>query len=189
MIEFTLNSDDQFTLTCISTSGPATIVTWKRNNHRISSPTVEKTVLSEQLTARYTHTLMVTGRLAGWYACNVENVVSSDSAQVYVSAPSTPTISGISQIRENSLLVSWLSHSSDVTEFHISYQQQTGQHGGSMVAARTDTNVTINHLFKGATYTISLYARSTMIPSNPDTETYTLRMLTIIFVYIQWSLQ
>ena len=45
----------QFTLTCISTGGPATTVTWTRDSITINEGT--KTVLNNATTAQYTHTL------------------------------------------------------------------------------------------------------------------------------------
>ena len=64
----TLN-EDQFTLTCISTGGPATTVTWTRD----STPVAEgkTTYLNHPDTAQYTHTLTVT--TAGEYTCTVSN--------------------------------------------------------------------------------------------------------------------
>ena len=72
---FTVNSDlngdsPQYTLTCISTGGPATIVTWTRDSETVSGG---MTVLDNATTAQYTHTLTVTGRLGGQYQCNVTN--------------------------------------------------------------------------------------------------------------------
>ena len=67
----------QFTLTCISTGGPATTVTWT-----IDSATAmgdEMTVFNDVTTARYTHTLTVTGRLGGDYQCIVSNVKPSEA--------------------------------------------------------------------------------------------------------------
>ena len=67
----------QFTLTCISTGGPATTVTWTRDSEVV----VGSTVLDNAETATYTHTLTVIGRLGGDYQCTVSNVKpSSDSA-------------------------------------------------------------------------------------------------------------
>ena len=69
----------QFTLTCISTGGPATTVTWTRD----STTTVTegtKTVLDDPETAQYTHTLMV--ETAGDYMCTVANRISSSSANI-----------------------------------------------------------------------------------------------------------
>ena len=64
-----------FTLTCTSTGGPATTVSWRRdgtvlsddNNHDIMSQ------VTDPVTATYTNTLTVTGRLAGQYECNASN--------------------------------------------------------------------------------------------------------------------
>ena len=73
----------QFTLTCISTGGPATTVTWTRDFVNVTEGT--ETVLDDPETARYTHTLTVTGRLPGLYTCTVaNNKPSNDSAQLTV---------------------------------------------------------------------------------------------------------
>ena len=61
----------QFTLTCISIGGPATTVTWTRDSATAIGD--EMTVLDNAITAQYTHTLTVTGRLGGLYQCNVFN--------------------------------------------------------------------------------------------------------------------
>ena len=73
-MEFTLDSDlngasPQFTLTCISTGGPATTVTWTRDS--ITATEGNETVLDNRTTSQYTHTLTVTGRLGGLYTCTV----------------------------------------------------------------------------------------------------------------------
>ena len=69
----------QFILICISTGGPATTVTWTRDSTTVNEGT--KTVLDDPVTAQYTHTVSVTGRLPGLYTCTVENnKPSSDSA-------------------------------------------------------------------------------------------------------------
>ena len=71
----------QFTLTCISTGGPATTVTWTRDSVTVTEGT--ETVLNDPETANYTHTL--TGRLGGLYTCTVaNNKPSSDSAERYI---------------------------------------------------------------------------------------------------------
>ena len=74
-MKFTLESDIggkkvQFTLTCVSTGGPATNITWTRNSEAVSGG---MTVLDDPVTAQYTHTLTVTGRLGGQYQCTVAN--------------------------------------------------------------------------------------------------------------------
>ena len=73
---FTVNYDlngasPQFTLTCISTGGPATTVTWTRDSVSVTNGT--ETVLDNRTTSQYTHTLTVTERLGGLYTCTVAN--------------------------------------------------------------------------------------------------------------------
>ena len=73
----------QFTLTCISTGGPATTVTWTRDSDTVTEGT--ETVLDDPVTAQYTHTLTVTGGLGGLYTCTVANdKPSEDSTQLNV---------------------------------------------------------------------------------------------------------
>ena len=79
---FTVNSDlngesPQFTLTCTSTGGPATTVTWTRDSGIVSGG---MSVLDNPVTAQYTHTLTVTGRLGGQYQCNVSNSKPSQNS-------------------------------------------------------------------------------------------------------------
>ena len=84
---FTVISDlnggsPQFTLTCISTGGPATTVTWTRDSKTLSGGV---TLFNNAVTAQYTHTLTVTGRLGGQYQCTVTNSKpSSVTAQLTV---------------------------------------------------------------------------------------------------------
>ena len=74
-------SDNEFTLTCTSTGGPATTVTWTRDSETVTEGT--ETVLDDPETAQYTHTL--TGSTAGVYTCTVANdKPSSDSASITV---------------------------------------------------------------------------------------------------------
>ena len=73
----------QFTLTCISTGGPATTVTWTRDSTMVTEGT--ETVLDDPVTARYMHNLTVTGRLGGLYVCAVDNnKPSSDTSSFLV---------------------------------------------------------------------------------------------------------
>ena len=70
---------DQMTLTCISTGGPATTVTWTRDSIIVTEGT--ETVLDDPVTAQYTHILNVT--TGGVYTCTVSNnKPSSDSASI-----------------------------------------------------------------------------------------------------------
>ena len=87
-VSLTVDSDlngasPQFTLTCISTGGPATTVTWTRDSVTVTEGT--ETVLDDPVTAQYTHTLTVTGSLIGIYTCTVaNNKPSNDSADFTV---------------------------------------------------------------------------------------------------------
>ena len=79
---------DQLTLTCISTGGPATTVTWTRDSTNVTEGT--ETVLDDPETAQYTHTLTVT--TGGEYTCTVENnKPSSDSATITLGGLFTQT--------------------------------------------------------------------------------------------------
>ena len=84
-IGFTLDSEltaaePQFTLTCISTGGPATTVTWTRDSEEAEGEGEAETVLIDSTTAEYNHTLTVTGRLPGVYRCTVSNSIPSNDA-------------------------------------------------------------------------------------------------------------
>ena len=79
---FTVDSDlngasPKFNLTCISTGGPATTVIWTRDSDTVTKGT--ETVLDDRVTAQYTHTLTVTGRLGGLYTCTVANDKPSEA--------------------------------------------------------------------------------------------------------------
>ena len=79
---FTLNTDNTFTLTCISTGGPATTVTWTRDSTTVTEGT--ETVLNDPVTAYYTHTLIVVEGIAGLYTCRTANNVSAVSTELTV---------------------------------------------------------------------------------------------------------
>ena len=82
--EVTFNSD-KMTLTCISTGGPATTVTWTRDSITVTEGT--ETVLDDPETAQYNHTLTVT--TGGEYTCTVSNnKPSSDSASISLAGTS-----------------------------------------------------------------------------------------------------
>ena len=75
---FTLDTENSFTLTCITTGGPPTTVSWTRGS---------TTVITEGtngVMAEFTHTLLVTDRRAGLYSCAIANKVSSVSAELTV---------------------------------------------------------------------------------------------------------
>ena len=83
VITLTVNFDlngvyPQFILTCTSTGGPATTVTWTRDSQTVSGERV--TVLVNPVTAQYTHNMTVTGRLGGLYQCTVANSKPSQAS-------------------------------------------------------------------------------------------------------------
>ena len=93
----------QFTLTCISTGGPATTVTWTRDYTTVTEGT--ETVLDDPVTAQYTHILTVTGYLGGLYTCTVSNNKPS-SASASITVTGNTLFSLIQSC--NSLI--WLAH-------------------------------------------------------------------------------
>ena len=103
-VNFTLDSDRQLTLTCISTGGPATTVTWTTQNSIITEGNV--TVLVDPVTAQCTHTLTVT-RSSGRYTCTVANIVLSfNSAELFVRGKKTECDTFYSSFYSSSLLSS-----------------------------------------------------------------------------------
>ena len=71
-----------FTLTCVSTGGPATTVTWTRDGAAVSydaNYVFTKTV-TDQVTATYSNVLTVTGREPGSYTCSVANIRTAPPA-------------------------------------------------------------------------------------------------------------
>ena len=71
----------QFTLTCISTGGPATTVTWTRDSKTILGG--NKTMLTSRPYAMYQSTLTVHGRKAGLYNCTVKNSKPSSASESF----------------------------------------------------------------------------------------------------------
>ena len=197
-MSFTLDSDNQFTLTCISTGGPATMITWTRNYgssyyYAITITQGTKTVLDDPVTAQYTHTATLTGKMEGLYTCTVINNISHDSAQLHVegemqsfigcvnkfhsfSVPYRPYWIIVSQNGLKSVLVTWQYDWPNVTGYHVSYYQQYGEHNGSTTVGKRYTNVTITGLVTLATYSISIVANSTTLPSYSSNVRFTLRM-------------
>ena len=190
---FTLDSDSQYTLTCISTGGPATTVTWTSYSTTVTEGT--ETVLDDPATAQYTHTLTVYGIWKGHYICSMANDISKNSTELNVygkserllllilihlhPAPYSPlNLRVLSQNGLTSLLVSWSPPYNNgldiVTGYHISYQEQDGGHRGSVMTEESYLNTTITGLIAGATYSISVAANSSTLPSYPTTTTFTL---------------
>ena len=81
-VEFKLITDSTFRLTCNSTGGPATAVTWTRDNVTITEG-IETHYNTDN--GNYTNILTVTERLEGLYTCTVANDrPSTDSATITV---------------------------------------------------------------------------------------------------------
>ena len=72
-VTLTLESNALLTFTCISIGGSATNVTWTRDSVTVTEGT--ETVLDDQVTAQYTHTLTVTETTSfnGTYSCEIFN--------------------------------------------------------------------------------------------------------------------
>ena len=88
-VQFQLTSElnattPTFTLTCTSTGGPATTVSWTVNNHTVTEDSAHNITsqITNTTTATYTHTLTVMGRLVGEYECNVSNNKPSSASGV-----------------------------------------------------------------------------------------------------------
>ena len=78
-VESDLNgATPHFTLTCYSYEGPATTVTWTRDNVTVTEGV--RTGLEDPMHAFYTHTLTVTGRQEGLYTCTVANNKPSNAS-------------------------------------------------------------------------------------------------------------
>ena len=76
MFALVSSSPVQFTLTCTSTGGPATSVTWTRDGINVTydSDHVLTRTVEDTINARYSNTLTVTGVKGGSYRCIVSNV-------------------------------------------------------------------------------------------------------------------
>jgi len=65
-----------FTLTCTSTGGPATTVSWTKGDNTL----ISRSRVTDTESATYVHTLRVTGRQEGSYSCSVSNSRTSPAA-------------------------------------------------------------------------------------------------------------
>ena len=186
-----LNGDSpQFTLTCISTGGPATTVTWIRGTVNITEG--NETVLNDRETAQYTHTLNVTA--AGDYRCTVSNTAFSNSTDItlegilyfryecfndltYCTLGTSPP-SDVTAVQEGptSIRVSW-TLVSGATGYRVEYS--VGEATGEESAGGSSTTLIITGLQNGLTYTISLVAISPDLPTSaPITKQVTLGEIT-----------
>ncbi|CAI8013812.1 Neogenin, partial [Geodia barretti] len=148
----------QLTLTCISTGGPATTVTWTRDSTTVTQGT--QTVLNDPVTAQYTHTLTVT--TGGVYTCTVaNNKPSSGSASTIIAVGLTVSATPSSS---TSLTISWtLEDSLTATSYTISYSNTntdcfTDSRSG---ISASGTSYTLTGLEEGTEYSITVTATLT----------------------------
>ena len=197
-VTFTLEQNFIFTLTCISTGGPATTVTWTRDFVTVTG--TQRSHVENGLTATYIHTLTLqynralieTRQLQGIYICSVVNAVSSaNSPHLYIHgiqhnehnvqctcnttfsrvAPSPPSTVSVSQNGLSSLLVSWPAREDlTATGYIIYYWQHQPQNLRLLLVEGADaTSATITDLITGATYSISVASTSGTLPSTETT--------------------
>ena len=189
-IEFMLISepisvDFQFTLTCISTGGPATFVTWTRDSVDAEGEAV--TTLINATSAQYTHTLTVTGRqLGGLYTCTVSNNIPSEDSTniilngiwnipnpmivitiVYLYIVATPpTDLMVKQDGLTSIDVSWTPPTplGDTTGYIIYYTNNDNTDSVVIDGGSID-DYTLSDLQENTKYIISIVATSQHLPS------------------------
>ena len=90
---FTLDTEvsedpPEFTLTCVSRGGPATLVVWRRDGMEITENSTYSTsqiIVNTSSTTVYNNTLRVRGREGGVYRCAVTNRQNSVAAVFQVS--------------------------------------------------------------------------------------------------------
>ena len=177
----------QFTLTCISTGGPSTTVTWIRDSTTITEGTV--TVLDDPVTAQYTHTLTVTKRHGGLYTCSITNAISSVTSSLlvqgiyhaifpfYVSfthviaipAALPPTNLEVVQTGPTSAWVTWSpSPVETTTGYRIYYTTSNFNETSQGVDITTNSSTTtymLTGLVNGVSYCISVLATSRHLSS------------------------
>ena len=171
----------QFTLTCISTGGPATTVTWTRDSKTILGG--NKTMLTSQLNAMYQSTLTVHGRKAGLYNCTVKNSKPSSASGsfTYVDllvifrfnflsivglAPTNPKF--IPHGNSTSILLIWTAPSplGDTTGYRISFTAGDRTNGFMDINDTFTNNFTLTNIIKGVKYRMSIAGKSEHFCSN-----------------------
>ena len=121
---------------------------------------------------------MEQAQIALLHVCRYSNVLlispvlytqSKSKSSTFSSAPSPPSGVSVSQNGLNSLLVSWTLGEPAVTGYIISYQTQDGGHSGSVNENETATSTIITGLMTGATYSVTIVATSSTLPSTETT--------------------
>ena len=184
---------DQLTLTCISTGGPATTVTWSRDSVTVTEGT--KTVLDDPETAHYTHTLTVTP--GGHYTCTVDNNKPSSGSVIIIleglgvfsvygkmivnyfidtSDASPPSNVEAVQHGLTGIIVTWTA-SSDATGYRISYTSDSDRGNVVVDGGHTNSNILMG-LTNGDICTMSIVSRASSFhgPPRPPVEAGTVAL-------------
>ena len=84
-VSISVSSADK-TVYCVSTGGPATVVTWTRDSVTVTEGTEgTETMLDNPVTAQYTHTLvLVSESVVGNYTCTVANDKPSSASAITI---------------------------------------------------------------------------------------------------------
>ena len=187
--QFSLISADplEFTLTSTTTGGPPTTAEWTLPGGAIvSAENGSSQTLISGATSTVEHTLTITETLPGEYMFTTSNdrtttplsktIMIMGMSQIMLNniiivtaftAATPPT--GLTAVQDSltSILVSWTppaSGGASRTGYRISYQIDGGSEQSVDVGA-TATNHTLTGLQSGATYSISIVARSNQLPS------------------------
>ena len=154
------------------------------SNHDIMSQ------VTDAVTATYTNTLTVTGRLAGQYECNVSNsrtpsgstrsltVVGKECSVAHGCGETclgyqtlfSPTVADLPanlnavEVNSSTFRVSWTPPAT-VTGYRVYWSGGGGSDSGNMSAGARDTAVTITGLTPGLTYDVTIVALSDHLPS------------------------
>ena len=197
-ITFQLDTDPAtdppvFTLTCTSTGGPPTTVSWRRDGTVLSDDNTYSITseVTNGTTATYTHTLTVTGRLVGEYQCSVSNIRTPSGSTrkltvlgnehnisqrrhihvqnghyIYIlpTAAGSPTNLNAVQVNLTSFSVSWTPPAT-VTGYQVYWSGDRGYDSGNMSVGAEDRTVTITDHTSCHTYNITIVALSYHLPS------------------------
>ena len=181
----------EFTLTCISTGGPATTVTWTRDEVTVTEG--NETVLDDPVTAQYTHTLTVTGRMRQDFTCTVANNKPSNASQTisiegslfkiaYGDCTNCSTLHSVAvaptgfagEVLDNltSVELTWTPPNPplDTSGYMIEYDNGgdgNNAKGSVPVDGVSTTSLVLTGLQNGTTYNISIIGTSEHFPSAP----------------------
>ena len=144
-----------FTLTCVSTGGPTTTVTWTRDGAAATGVTSQ--TVTSSLTATYVNTLTVTGRLPGNYQCSVTNDRSTAVRALTVQGMIIYIVyilmvmshyaggvapSGVSAAQDGTTItVTWIPPSPAPSAGYMVYYCTTGDEGSVSVSSGSDRAV------------------------------------------------